>query len=164
MITVHKFAISPDGLRLDIDIETTDTIDLITFYNYDDPSIVYRYTPSVPANDIQIGFLLANIGLKATMVYGSIHTIESEDSTEATAIVACSHLGDMYHSLVDRLMELTSNNSLMYNSPSFTARREDIMMIHSLMYAHTQALYLERFNDAAAHYSSLVNEYKRLRV
>lgn len=159
MITVHKFAISPDGLRLDIYIDSPRPVDLITFYNYDDPSIVYRYTPSFPVNMVQYSFLLANIGLKATMVYGSIHTID-----ETTATIACSHLGDMYHSLVDRLMELTSNNSLMYNSPSFVSRREEIMMIHTLMYAHTQALYLERFNDAAAHYSTLVNEYKRLRV
>ena len=70
----------------------------------------------------------------------------------------------LFRSLVDRLMELTRNNSLMYNSPSFVSRREEIMMMHTLMYAHTQALYLERFNDAAAHYSTLVNEYKRLRV
>ena len=164
MITVHKFAISPDGLRLDIDIETTDTLNLITFYNYDDPSIVYRYQLERPANTLQIGFLLVNIGFKVIMIYGSIITVESGDPTEATATIACSHLGDMYHSLVDRLMELTSNNSLMYNSPSFVSRREEIMMIHTLMYAHTQALYLERFNDAAAHYSTLVNEYKRLRV
>ena len=163
MITVHKFAISPDGLRLDIYIDSTSPVDHITFYNYDDPSIVYRYTPSVPVNAIQYSYLLANIGLKATMIYGSIHTIDTIESNYPDTI-ACSHLGDMYHSLVDRLMELTRNNSLMYNSPSFVSRREEIMMIHTLMYAHTQALYLERFNDAAAHYSTLVNEYKRLRV
>lgn len=163
MITVRKFAISPDGLRLDVYFDSHRPVDLISFYNYDDPSIVYQYTPSHP-HEIYQGFLLANIGLKATMIYASIHTIESGDSTEATATIACSHLGDMYHSLVDRLMELTRNNSLMYNSPSFVSRREEIMMIHTLMYAHTQALYLERFNDAAAHYSTLVNEYKRLRV
>lgn len=164
MITVHKFAISPDGLRLDIYIDSPRPVDVILFYNYDDPSIVYRYTPSVPVNEIQYSFLLANIGLKATMIYGSITSFASGGPNEVTSTVACSHLGDMYHSLVDRLMELTSNNSLMYNSPSFVSRREEIMMIHTLMYAHTQALYLERFNDAAAHYSSLVNEYKRLRV
>lgn len=164
MITVRKFAISPDGLRLDVYFDSFRPVDLISFYNYDDPSIVYRYTPNVPTHEIYMGLLLADIGLKATMIYASIHTVESGDPDGDTATIACSHLGDMYHSLVDRLMELTRNNSLMYNSPSFISRREEIMMIHTLMYAHTQALYLGRFNDAAAHYSTLVNEYKRLRV
>lgn len=163
MITVNQFRITPDGLSIQINLRADDTTILksLTMYNHDDPSTVYTITFDPGTNAVAIERLMADIGLKATMLYGSI--LSESDGTESTSLIACSNIASMYHSLVDRVLDLYNYSDPLRQRLTEPARKQDIMMIHSLMYAHTQAMYLERFNDAAYHYDLLINEFNRLR-
>ena len=163
MITVNQFRITPDGLSIQINLRADDasTLVSITMYNHDDPSTTYTKTFNPGATNYAEGFLLATIGLKATMIYCSITSLS--DGVESTSLIACSNIASMYHSLVDRVLDLYNYSDPLRQRLTEPARKQDIMMIHSLMYAHTQAMYLERFNDAAYHYDLLINEFNRLR-
>lgn len=158
MIQINLLRISPDSKYLEFSVECpTDYIfNKLYISRYDGD---HQYDTTLDASTLLLGtstkevmrIAVTALGTSATMykvVFGVSATAGGEEIPDVTAV--CSNINDVYANLLDMILKL--NSGCITNSDF-----EELTRNYMFLYAHTEAMRLNRYFDAETFYDLIVN-------
>lgn len=160
MIQIHILRISADGLFLEFNVECPIDyrFNLLEITRYDpvtklDEAVMDLSVIFLQTNNTETVRLATNIfGEDTTMYKVRFVATKIDDVITQEAIGYCSNISFVYQAMIDLVMQLTA-------SCISKADAEALNRNHIMIYAHQEAMRLERILDAKFFYDIIWNQF-----